>query len=68
MAEEGKECIIQSIETGDEELNAFLFTLGCYSCEPSTVISRLKCVCIVSINDGRYSIVKALAMAFVVKA
>ncbi len=68
MAEEGKEYIIQSIETGDEELNAFLFSLGCYSGEPITVISRLKSGCIVSIKDGRYSIDKALAMAIVVKA
>ena len=68
MAEEGKECIIQRIETGDEELNAFLFSLGCYSGEPITVISRLKSGCIVSIKDGRYSIDKALAMAIVVKA
>ncbi|MBO5048621.1 MAG: ferrous iron transport protein A [Clostridia bacterium] len=68
MAEEGKEYIVQSIGTGDEELNAFLFSLGCYSGEPITVISRLKSGCIVSIKDGRYSIDKALAMAITVKA
>ncbi len=67
-AEEGKEYIIQSIETNDEELNAFLFSLGCYSGEPITMISRLKSGCIVSIKDGRYSIDKALAMAIIVKA
>ena len=67
-AEEGKEYIIQSIETGDEELNSFLFSLGCYSGEPITVISRMKSGCIVSIKDGRYSIDKALAMAIIVKA
>ena len=68
MAEEGKEYIVQSNGTGDEELNSFLFSLGCYSGEPITVISRLKSGCIVSIKDGRYSIDKALAMAIVVKA
>ena len=68
MAEEGKEYIVKSIGTGDEELNAFLFSLGCYSGEPITVISRLKSGCIVSIKDGRYSIDKALAMAITVKA
>ena len=52
MAEEGKEYIVQSIGTGDEELNAFLFSLGCYSGEPITVISRLKSGCIVSIKAG----------------
>ena len=66
-AEEGKEYVIQSIETNDEELNAFLFSLGCYSGEPITVISRLKSGCIVSIKDGRYSIDKALAMAIIVE-
>ena len=41
-AEEGKEYIIKSIETDDEELDAFLFSLGCYSGEPITVVSHLK--------------------------
>ena len=62
-AEEGKEYIIKSIETDDEELNAFLFTLGCYSGEPITVISHMRSGCIVSIKDGRYDIDKALACA-----
>ena len=60
-AVEGKEYIIKSIETDDEELDAFLFSLGCYSGEPITVISHLKKACIVSIKDGRYTIDKALA-------
>ena len=55
-ATEGKEYIIQRIETEDEELDAFLFSLGCYSGEPITVISRKKGTCVVSIKDGRYSI------------
>ena len=62
-AEEGIEYIIKSIETDDEELDAFLFSLGCYSGEPITVISQLKGGCIVSIKDGRYSIDKQLARA-----
>ena len=66
MAEEGKEYIIQSIETDDDELNAFLFSLGCYSGEPITVISQLRSNCIVSIKDGRYSIDKQLAKAITV--
>ena len=64
----GEEYIVRDIRTDDEELNSFLFSLGCYSGEPITVISRLKSGCIVSIKDGRYSIDKALAMAIVVKA
>lgn len=66
-AEEGKEYIIQQIQTDDEELNAFLFSLGCYSGEPITVISHLKNSCVVSIKDGRYSIDKELAEAIIIK-
>ena len=59
----GKEYIIQSIHTDDEELNAFLFSLGCYAGEPITVVSRLKGGCVVSIKDGRYNIDNQLAAA-----
>ena len=62
-AEEGKEYIIKSIVTDDEELNAFLFSLGCYSGEPITVISRRRSGCVVSIKDGRYNIDNELAEA-----
>ena len=62
-AEEGKEYIIQRIETGDEELDGFLFSLGCYSGEPITVVSRLKKSCMVSIKDARYNIDNQLAEA-----
>ena len=65
-AEEGKEYIIQRIETDDEELDAFLFSLGCYSGEPITVISRRKGGCVVSIKDGRYNIDADLAKAIVI--
>ena len=65
-AEVGKEYIVKEIRTGDEELDAFLFTLGCYSGEPITVISHRKAGCIVSIKDGRYSIDKQLAAAIVI--
>ncbi len=60
---EGKEYIIKEIETDDEELNAFLFSLGCYSGEPITVVSHLKGGCVVSIKDGRYNIDTELAKA-----
>ena len=63
MAQEGKEYIIQRIETDDEELNAFLFSLGCYSGEPITVIARRRGSCTVSIKDGRYNIDNQLAEA-----
>lgn len=62
-AEEGKEYIVKMINTNDEELNSFLFSLGCYSGEPITVVSHRKYGCVVSIKDGRYSIDNALADA-----
>jgi len=65
---EGREYIIQSIETDDEDLNAFLFSLGCYSGEPVTVVSRRRGSCVLSIKDGRYSIDEQLAAAIVVQA
>lgn len=59
----GQEYIVCSIATSDEELNSFLFSLGCYSGEPITVISRRRSGCVISIKDGRYSIDKQLAGA-----
>ena len=62
-AEVGKEYIISGIAMEDEELNAFLFSLGCYSGEPITVVRRVKGGCVVSIKDGRYTIDNLLAEA-----
>ena len=64
--EEGKEYIISDIVTDDEELNSFLFSLGCYAGEPITVISRRRGGCVVSIKDGRYNIDNQLAEAIIV--
>ena len=66
VAEVGKEYIVQRVETEDEELNSFLFSLGCYSGEPITVVSRRKKSCVVSIKDSRYSIDSHLAEAIIV--
>jgi len=65
-AEEGKEYIVRAIETDDEELNAFLFSLGCYSGEPITVVKRKRRGCVVSIKDGRYNIDDQLARAILI--
>lgn len=65
-AAEGKEYIIKDIITDDEELDAFLFSLGCYSGEPITVVSHLKGGCIVSIKDGRYNIDNQLAESILI--
>lgn len=67
VAQEGKEYIISAVETDDEELNAFLFSLGCYSGERITVVTRRKGGCVVSIKDGRYNIDKQLAEAITVE-
>lgn len=62
----GHEYIIQDIQTDDDELNAFLFSLGCYSGEPITVVAHRKGVCVVAIKDGRYSIDYQLAEAIII--
>lgn len=65
-AEARKEYIIKEIKTDDEELNSFLFTLGCYSGEPITVLNHVIGGCIVAIKDGRYNIDKQLAKAIII--
>lgn len=62
----GEEYIIRDIQTDDEELDAFLFSLGCYSGEPITVVSRKRGTCVVSIKDGRYTIDNNLAAAIAI--
>ena len=66
-ADEGREYIIKSIETDDEELDSFLFSLGCYAGEPITVITHKKHGCVVSIKDGRYHIDSHLANAIILE-
>lgn len=66
QAQAGQAYIIREILTDDEEMDAFLFSLGCYSGESVTVIRHLKGGCIVSIKDGRYTIDRQLAAAIVI--
>ena len=61
QAEEGKEYIVSAVQTQDEELDSFLFSLGCFSGEPITVVSRRRGGCTVAIRDGRYNIDNQLA-------
>lgn len=65
-AQDGIEYVINKIETDDEELNSFLFSLGCYSGEKITVVRHLKGGLIVAIKDGRYNIDNQLAKAIIV--
>ena len=67
-AEEGKEYIVRSIDVDDEELVSFLFSLGCYSGEPITVISHRKGGSVVSIKDGRYNLDRDLMELISVQA
>lgn len=66
LAEIGREYRVQRIETADDDLNSFLFSLGCYSGEPITVVARRRGGCTVSIKDGRYNIDNQLAEAIIV--
>ena len=66
QAQDGVEYIVRNIKTDDDELNAFLFSLGCYSGESITVVRHLKGGCIVAIKDSRYHIDNQLAEAIVV--
>ncbi len=63
---EGEEYIVKELCTDDEEMDDFLFSLGCYAGEPITVISHIKGGCIVSVKDGRYTIDNGLAQAIVI--
>lgn len=65
-AQDGKEYIISRIETDDEELDAFLFSLGCYSGEAITVVRHLKGGCVVAIKDARYNMDNQLAEAIII--
>lgn len=62
----GETYLIRDIRTDDEEMKSFLFSLGCYSGEPITVVSQQKGGCVVSIKDGRYHIDNALAQAILI--
>ena len=66
-AEEGVEYIVDRIETDDEELDAFLFSLGCYAGEPITVIAKRRGGMTVSIKDGRYNVDNQLGEAIIIR-
>ena len=63
QALEGQEYIIRAVVTDDDELDEFLFSLGCYSGEPITVVSHTRAGYVVSIKDARYTIDPRLAEA-----
>lgn len=66
QAVSGEEYIIKDIKTDDEELDAFLFSLGCYAGQPITVVSQMKSSCVVSIKESRYNIDRQLAEAIII--
>lgn len=66
-AQIGAEYRITKMETGDQELNAFLFRLGCYPGEPVTVLARRWGSCTVAVKDGKYSMDVQLAKAIAIQ-
>ena len=67
-AELGKEYVISDVETGgDEEMESFLFSLGCYSGEKITVVDKKRNL-VVSIKDARYNIDPELAATIQINA
>ena len=64
-AKVGTEYIVDRVQTEVEELNSFLFSLGCFPGEPVTVVSRRRHGCTVAIKDGRYYMDHQLAEAIV---
>ena len=65
-AEVGKTYIVKEINTEDDDMNSFLFRLGCYAGEPITLVSKKKNSCIVVIKDGRYNLDALLSKAIIV--
>lgn len=51
-----KEYTIKNIETSDDELKAFLFSLGCYEGEIISIISKKKKNLVLAIKDAKYNI------------
>ena len=62
-AKKEKPYLIREIKTNDEELNSFLFSLGCYAGEEITLVSSRQGSYVVAVKDGRYSIDAQLAEA-----
>ena len=62
-----REYVITNIKSNDEEMEKFLFSLGCYEGEIVTLVSILGDTYVIKIKDGRYSIDKQLASAISVK-
>ncbi len=59
----GQEYTIKNVDAGgDDEMESFLFSLGCYSGETITVVDKRRNL-VVSIKDARYNIDPDLADA-----
>ena len=58
--------IIKGVDTQDDNMREFLFTLGCYEGETVTVISILTENYVINVKDARYSIDEDLARAILI--
>lgn len=65
-AESGNEYLVKEIQSEDDELSKFLFSLGCYAGETITIISRKKKHLILLIHDARYNVDMDLARTIIV--
>ena len=67
QAAENAEYTVLNISVADEELRAFLFSLGCYEGEKITVVRHLKGGSILLIKNGRYHVDTPLAEAITIE-
>lgn len=56
QAENERDYIVRDILTDDEELKSFLFSLGCYSGEVVSVVTKKSHSLTISIKDARYNV------------
>ncbi|MGM0651531.1 MAG: FeoA family protein [Bacillota bacterium] len=58
--------VIKGVDTKDENMKEFLFTLGCYEGETITVLSLFPENYVINVKDSRYSIDEDLARAILI--
>ena len=63
QANENTTHIISGIETEDEDMKAFLFSLGCYKGQEISLITKKKHSLVISLKEARYNIDTCLGEA-----
>ena len=62
-AKENSTYIINAIDTEDEDMKAFLFSLGCYKGQEISLIIKKKHSLVISLKEARYNIDTCLGEA-----